>query len=331
MASIRKVGDKWLVEVRLKGQYQSKTHATKNEAKDWAYEQEHKLKNSKGLLLGKTLGNALRKYADEVTPTKKGARWEELRIRKIERDDIASMQLVDVTSEDITKWIKIRQDDGLLGSSINRELSLLSAVFIRARDYWNWLEVSPMKTIKKLKEPPHREQIISDEQRDKILIALGYEEDKPIISHRQTIAVTFLFAMETCMRYGEIYKMDWKDINWARRFVRLFDTKNGENRDVPLSKRAIQLLQKLKVVEKGQVIRIKKTSSETLFRRAVDLAGFKGVIHFHDTRHTAITRLASTVFKNDILDLAKMTGHRDPRLLMTYYNPTPEAIADRLG
>ena len=33
----------------------------------------------------------------------------------------------------------------------------------------------------------------------------------------------------------------------------------------------------------------------------------------------------------DVLDLARMVGHRDLRQLQTYYNATAEEIAERLG
>jgi len=49
---------------------------------------------------------------------------------------------------------------------------------------------------------------------------------------------------------------------------------------------------------------------------------------FHDTRHEALTRIAR---KLDVLDLARMVGHRDARSLMIYYNATAEEIAQRLG
>jgi integrase len=48
---------------------------------------------------------------------------------------------------------------------------------------------------------------------------------------------------------------------------------------------------------------------------------------FHDTRHLAITRLAK---KLDVLDLARMVGHRDLRQLQIYYNETAEVMAVRL-
>ena len=50
-------------------------------------------------------------------------------------------------------------------------------------------------------------------------------------------------------------------------------------------------------------------------------------MHFHDSRHEAITRLAK---KLNVLDLARMTGIRDLKILNVYYNETAESMAARL-
>ena len=56
-------------------------------------------------------------------------------------------------------------------------------------------------------------------------------------------------------------------------------------------------------------------------------AGIEG-LHFHDLRHCAITNLAK---KLNVLELARMVGHKDVRQLMTYYNPSSEDLAKKLG
>lgn len=50
-------------------------------------------------------------------------------------------------------------------------------------------------------------------------------------------------------------------------------------------------------------------------------------LHFHDTRHTAITRLAK-IF--NVLELARIVGHRDLRNLQIYFNMTAEDMAKKL-
>jgi integrase len=51
-------------------------------------------------------------------------------------------------------------------------------------------------------------------------------------------------------------------------------------------------------------------------------------LRFHDLRHEATTRLAS-IFP--MHELAKITGHKDPRMLMRYYHPRAEDLARRLS
>ncbi|WP_058048192.1 tyrosine-type recombinase/integrase [Janthinobacterium sp. Ant5-2-1] len=67
-------------------------------------------------------------------------------------------------------------------------------------------------------------------------------------------------------------------------------------------------------------------SRDSLFRKAVTRAGIEGLI-FHDARHEAITRLAK---KLNILELARMVGHKDIRQLQVYYNETAAEIAKKL-
>lgn len=65
---------------------------------------------------------------------------------------------------------------------------------------------------------------------------------------------------------------------------------------------------------------------DALFRRNRQRAGLEGFT-FHDSRHTAATRMAQ---KLHVLDLCKVFGWTDPKRAMTYYNPTADQIADRL-
>jgi len=50
-------------------------------------------------------------------------------------------------------------------------------------------------------------------------------------------------------------------------------------------------------------------------------------LRFHDLRHEA-TSLLAAIFP--MHELAKITGHKDPRMLMRYYHPKAEELAKRL-
>jgi integrase len=52
-------------------------------------------------------------------------------------------------------------------------------------------------------------------------------------------------ALETAMRQGEILALTWPQINLKRRFAKLKDTKNGEDRNVPLSPQAVAVFKEM--------------------------------------------------------------------------------------
>lgn len=323
MSSIRKNGKKWLAEVRTKGIYKSKTFATKQEAQGWALKLEQQIGKNPSMNMGRTLREAMQRYAKEVSPTRKGGRWEIIRLNKIERDKIADIGLTDLKREDMQAWIG-RQTT--LPSSINRDLHLISAVLKEARVQWNWMAENPLLDLKRPKDPPPRDRVLLQEEIARILLALEYEAAGEIRTIRQQIAAAFLIAIETAMRQGEIWGLEWERIFLDKKYVTLSETKNGTRRNVALSAAAIELFQKLNPQPAGKVFKVSQASAGVIFRRAVQLAGITNLT-FHDTRHTAITNLAR---KLDVLDLARMVGHKDLRSLMIYYNASAEEIAGRL-
>ena len=56
------------------------------------------------------------------------------------------------------------------------------------------------------------------------------------------------FAIETGMRRSEILNLRWVDVDLVGGFASLFDTKNGEDRRVPLTKTARDVLSKLSLI-----------------------------------------------------------------------------------
>lgn len=326
MATFNKRGKRWTATVRLTTGSRSKTFDTKVEARSWANDTEHLMRNNAGLAQGKTLGDAFIKYAQEIAPIKKGARWEVIRLAKLGRDDIAFIPLLHLTTLDLELW-RDRSLVTLKSSSVNRELNIISSVIEVARKQWRWIGVNPLKELDRPKDPPHRDRRISDDEIQRICDALLYDENEPVTTQRQHIAVAFLLAIETAMRQGELFTLDWQDVHLDQLFVHLKDTKNGTKRDVPLSSRAKVLVEKLRPASAGNMIDFNQRSCGQIFRRAVRLCGIEDLT-FHDTRHEALTRLARRL---DLLDLARMVGHRDPRSLMIYYNATATEIAGRLG
>lgn len=324
MATIKKRSNRrFTAEIRKDGRYVSKTFDTKVQAMAWAAEIEQSLL-SDDIVRGKSLTDLFIRYRDEITPAKKSCRNETNRINRLLRDPLAEFLLAEIKQTHFYDWIK-KSLRRVKGSSINRDLNLLSAVFEEGIR-WNWIKSNPIRKIKRPKNPKPRDKRFSEEAIKKILRALFFDR-QTVTEQRHEIAVAFLLALETAMRQGEIWGLWWKDVFLDQCYLRLPDTKNNDSRDVPLSSEAVRLLKLLRPGTGKKVFNSNQNSSATIFRNSLKLAGITGLT-FHDTRHEALTRLAR---KLDVLDLARMVGHRDPRSLMIYYNPTAQEIAGRLG
>ena len=63
-------------------------------------------------------------------------------------------------------------------------------------------------------------------------------------SSQRNIYINYIieFAIETGMRRSEILKLRWCDVDLENGFASLYDTKNGEDRRVPLTRRCIEVL-----------------------------------------------------------------------------------------
>ena len=111
--------------------------------------------------------------------------------------------------------------------------------------------------------------------------------------------------------------------------VHLPDTKNDSSRNVPLSEAALALIELMRGVDDERVLTLDSPSLSTLFREKRDSTSLKDSdLRFHDTRHEAYTRLAQIL---PIQDLAKVSGHRDLKILLnTYYNITASEIAEKM-
>lgn len=326
MATFRKTATGWRAEVCIAGKRQSKTKPTKTEARAWANDIEHQLRQQgDSISTTHTVTQLFQRYADEISSVKKGVDWELLRF-KIWRDlPFAELKLMDVRREHIEAYVATRGRE-VKSSTVNRELNLMSHCFTQARR-WRLMAQNPMEDLRRPRNPPHRDRRILPREQAAIVLCLGYSEQAAVTTQMQRAACCFLFALETAMRAGEICGLKPDHVDLLARTAHLPDTKNGHPRDVPLSTEAVRILKRQEPWRPGKpIFRLSSGTLSSTFYKGLGRSGIDDLT-FHDSRHEAITRLAK---KLDVLDLARMTGIRDIKQLMTYYNATAAEIALQL-
>jgi integrase len=329
VASITKQKSGWRVQISVKGARDSAVLSTKAEAQAWAVERESQMRRiaATGINTDKTCQDAFDRYASEVSIHKRGARWEKIRLEAIARHAVGKttlgeMRLCDVSSDILGRW----RDHRLLtvtGATVNRDMNLLSHVFNMARREWKWIAASPTADVRRPKGAPPRDRRISEDEIDRMCLALGFADR--VETKSQAAAAAFLFALETAMRAGEICALrpDW--ISGSVAHLPASANKNGIKRDVPLNARAIEILNLLPPSD-DTCFGITAASLDALFRKAKGNASIDDMT-FHDSRHEAITRLAK---KLNVLELARTVGHKNLNELQTYYNETAAELAKKL-
>jgi len=144
MAAFQRRSGSWRALVRRRGVVDSGTFATKAQAQAWATQREAEIAAAAGAgpSAKHTLHQALERYAEEVSPAKRGGRWELIRIEALKRD-LADRPLAELTSEHLGAWRDARlkgarERKPVLASSVNRELNLIASVIACA-----WRSATP--------------------------------------------------------------------------------------------------------------------------------------------------------------------------------------------
>lgn len=329
MAAYRKRGKTVQVQVRLLGVTDSASFPNMTMARLWGAKREAEIvAGARGLVVtGHSVREAIARFIDEVAPTRKGGRWEGIRLGLIGREwDGAGKDVDRVSSDDIARW-RARRLQAVKPASVRREMVLLTALFEVARAEWRWCQGNPCRGVKK---PPHgkaRKRLVHLDEYRRLLRAAKYRPGHTPVTKTQWVAAAWCLALRTGMRAGELLKLEWQHIDLRSRVADLHDTKNGTDRQIPLFPRAVRIIEQLPRQGDRVFWCLGADNLDALYRKTRDAAGITGLT-FHDSRATAVTMLARFL---PILELARTIGHQDLNSLQIYFRTTAAEIAERVS
>jgi integrase len=320
MGCVRKRGKSWNAQVRIAGWRSfTKSFKSKSDAKLWIDELERKLHSAPipDIPIDRkiALGELLIKYADEVSPSHKGCVAETCRLKSIARRWIGELDIRYLTKQ---HFIQYRDDriTVVTGSSVGSELALMKRVLDTAVKKWGYgIPYNPIRDIEFPKGSTARTRRLVGDEKERLLIAA---------SSQRNIYITSIieFAIETGMRRSEILKLRWCDVDLENGFASLYDTKNGEDRRVPLTRRCIEVLKTVPQTHE-QVFPISATCLRLAWNRARKKAGITD-LRFHDLRHEAVSRFFEMGLS--VPEVALISGHKDVRQLFRYTHLNPENV-----
>jgi hypothetical protein len=314
VATIRQLpSGRWRVEVYRNGMRRGATRDTKAAAKSWGDAMEARLEQGD---TGRTFADAAERYERECLPAKRGAKRETYRLRAL--TGMISGPLAELDASKLSEWREKRLRE-VSPWSVLRETAILKSLFRIARDEWLWMSHDPFKGVQNPEEPPPRYQRWRWHEVRRILKWLRFQRTKPPETKYQEVALAFAISLATALRASEVLQVGPATLRG--RVLILTGTKTEPRAEVPLTRRGARLCA---LVQRWT---IDAASLDALFRKARASCGVKD-LRFHDARASALTWMSR---KMDVLTLARISRHRDLRVLQrVYYRETAEEIARRL-
>ena len=288
-----------------------------------------------------TLGLWLERYGREISARKKGAAQEESVIKRLIEDypDLCTRPAADLTASDFvgtgeesTSLEKRMTVAGYKPKSITRYLSVISHCWTIARGQWGHSAIPhPLRDIEKPTEDDARERVIEPEEWGRVWAELA--DASP--ATRGALA----FLRWTGARRSEAVKLTWRAVDWKTDppTATFYDTKTPkkgkkQSRTIPLSPRVVEVLRSLggetppalgPVFCDTEKTPLRADTLTQAWARACKRAGVEDA-RVHDLRHTRITELVALGLP--IHQVARISGHKDLRMLMRYYHEKPESI-----
>ena len=267
---------KWQAKVRRDGYPSiSKSFQTKSEAQAWARSVEREMDTSSFMpsnVADKTLfKEAAQRYQEEILPSKRGRTQDGYRLKSMVAV-FGEYSLSGITPALLSEYRDARLKV-VKPQTVKHELGMISRVIEAVMIDWK-IEIPKGNPVKKTRQP----RISNDRER-----RLEGDEEQLLINALKNCEsiwplTAVVFAIETAARQGEIFALKWEDINLEKRTARIRGigggpTKNDDPyRDIPLSKRATELLASLPQAAKGLVFPISQNALQLSWERAVQRA-----------------------------------------------------------
>lgn len=330
MASTTKREGKYRGLVRLSGfPSESKTFDTKREAMAWAVAREEELKARRLKNPDVLVDEIVARYIREIAPKRNLAPSHIKHDIPSFRRRLNGLTLGRLVGNGLSQWV-LRNTD-ISASSRNWIVSRLYGVLREAEHHWElgvpWDDMDTcrekLKRMGYIKPGTPRDRRVSDAEIARIKLALVRE-----VSVRTRDIIDF--CVQSCMRIGEVCRIEWADLDERARTIVIRDRKHprekyGNHQVVPLLNGSFETLMK-QPRRDARIFPHHPINISRKFHEAAVRAGIPDVV-LHDLRHEGISRLFELGFQ--IQEVALVSGHKDWRVLRRYTHLRPESLVAR--
>jgi integrase len=276
------------------------------------------------------------KYIDLLKRDRKSWKPDASRYRNHISPKLADTPIKDIDCRVITGLRADLQKKELSPKSVFLVLTLIRAMFNKAPLWGIYAIENPVSEASRLDD---KFLEVPDNNRTRYLTN---EEAKALLENLSTKSadvhdMTFL-SLYTGMRAGEIFKLQWRDIDFKSSLIRIRNPKNDETRSAFITPTIKKILQKRSIGETLDYIFTSKDGNRVsevsnTFERAVAELGFNDGVEdpldkvvFHSLRHTFGSWLAQN--GEPLQVISDLLGHKDLKMTRRYAKLSPDQKRD---
>ena len=248
----------------------------------------------------------------------------------VEKEIKIKVEVKDENGKTKFVWQKEKKTTPRKLATVNRELALLRVILNFAVQN-EWLIRNPFvlaKGIISMSAEVERDRVLPFAEESRLLAVC--------VDRRAHLKPILICALDTAMRRGEIFKMQWKDVNFltGEIYIPQTNTKTEDARIVGITPRLKDELERLWEVspkDHNQIVFGITDTIKTAWKTACRLSAIED-FRFHDCRHTATTRMIASGSPHT--EVMKITGHSQLKTFLRYLNITSETannVASRLS
>ncbi|MDP6085709.1 MAG: tyrosine-type recombinase/integrase [Nitrospinota bacterium] len=229
------------------------------------------------------------------------------------RKEFGPKQVSEITPRMVDTYVE-KRSAGLQPASVNREIGILRHMFVKAKE-WAMATSNPVEHFRRLRVQNRRLRFLSLEEIDRLLsVADGVL--RPIL----------VTALHAGLRRGELFSLQWDDLDFPNGVIRVVDTKGGERREIPMSDTLRETLRRIPRRLDSLYVFPGKLGKELVnirrrFLKALDEAGIEGFV-FHDLRHTFASHLVMAGV--DLMTVKEFLGHKRFEMTLRYAHLAPD-------
>jgi integrase len=226
--------------------------------------------------------------------------------------------LRDITPLKIEQYQSERVKVGSPGTT-NREVALLKHMFNMAERWGQHQGTNPVRMVRFLPENNLRFRTLSDDEERKLLACCA--------PHVREMVV---FALNTGLRSGDIYRLTWREVDLEQRRLNVIPRKTAKPLELPLNNDALSVLAARQGRQRGPYVFPNPDTGgpflnlKTGLNGALRRAGLSGIT-WHTLRHTFASRL--TLSGADLVTIKDLMGHAEIKTTLRYAHSNAQAKA----